>query len=77
VAVKIFGTITNVERIARGPGIRVLTRLKSQWGGGNWRKLKGIARVEAANGVIRRAEVHYYEAHGVGKRDMKVKMYLD
>lgn len=74
---KIIGTIQNIELIARGPGIRELQRLKKQFGDGKWRKLKGDATVELVNGKIRLAEVHWYEAHGIGKRKFKIKQFLD
>jgi hypothetical protein len=57
--------------------IRVLGFLQSEYGRGRWRKLKGTATVLLEDGTIRRAEVHWYEAHGIGKRQMKIKRYLD
>ena len=57
--------------------IRDLARLREQYGGVRWRKLKGIATVRLGNGRIRTVELHWYEAHGVGKRKMKIKRYLD
>ena len=57
--------------------IRDLARLREQYGGVRWRKLKGIATVRLGNGRIPRVELHWYEAHGVGKRKMKIKRYLD
>lgn len=51
--------------------------VKAYGGGKKWRKLKGAATVELANGKIRRIEVHWYEAHGVGRKELKVKRYLD
>jgi hypothetical protein len=74
---EIIGEITNVERIAAGSSIREIARLRKQFGAGRWRKLKGVATVRLANGRIRRVELHWYEAHGVGKRKMKIKGYLD
>jgi len=47
------------------------------YGAGRWRKLKGAATVRLPSGRIRRAELHWYEAHGIGKRDLKIKRYLD
>jgi hypothetical protein len=73
----IVSEITNVETIAKGRSIRSLARLRAQHGGSNWRKMKGVALVELANGRTRRAEVHWYEAHGVGKKDFKIKRFLD
>jgi hypothetical protein len=69
--------ILDIELIAVGPGIRDLDRLRIQFGSGRWRKLKGVADVKLLNGNIRRAEIHWYEAHGIGKRKMKIKRFLD
>ena len=74
---EVLGPITEVETIARGPGIRELPRLHQTYGRGSWRKLKGVARIRLANGSIHRAELHWYEAHGIGKRELKRKRYLD
>lgn len=65
------------EVVAAGPGIRVLSHLRKIYGPGRWRKVKGIATVRLPNGVVRRVELHRYEAHGIGKRDLKIKRYLD
>lgn len=74
---EITGNITNVETIAAGSGIRDIVRLRKQYGPGRWRKLKGTATVKLENGNFRTAEVHWYEAHGIGKRKMKIKRFLD
>jgi hypothetical protein len=74
---EIVGEITDVETIAAGSGIREVARLRRAYGRGRWRKLKGVARVRLSNGRIRLAELHRYEAHGIGKREMKRKRYLD
>lgn len=74
---EVLGLVTDVEIIARGPGIRELPRLRRMYGRGSWRKLKGVARIRLASGRIRVAELHWYEAHGIGKREMKRKRYLD
>jgi hypothetical protein len=74
---EILGPIEDVESIAVNLSIREKDRLKSQFGGRRWRKLKGVALVKFPNGVIRRAEVHWYEAHGIGRRKMKVKGVLE
>ena len=66
---EIIGTIENIEIIAIGKQIRELQRLRKQYGYGRWRKLKGIAYVRLVNDNIRRAEIHWYEAHGIGKKD--------
>ncbi len=76
-AFEIIGEITEIEVIATGNTIRDLARLKKNYGLGRWRKLKGIAMVRLSNGRIRRAELHWYEAHGIGKREIKRKRYLD
>ncbi len=72
---EIIGEITDVETIAVGSGIRDIARLRKAYGRGRWRKLKGVAQMRLANGRIRLAEVHWYEAHG--KRESKRKRYLD
>jgi len=74
---EIISEITDIERIAVGSSIRDLARLRKQFGKGRWRKLKGIATVRLANGRIRKVELHWYEAHGIGKRKLKIKRYLD
>jgi hypothetical protein len=74
---EILGDITDIEPIAMGSAIREVARLRRQYGRGRWRKLKGIARIRLANGRIRRAELHWYEAHGIGKREIKRKRYMD
>ena len=75
---EIVSDITDVETIAAGTGVRDRARLRKQYGGGRWRKLKGVARVRVLSGRIRLAEIHWYEAHGVGKREFKLKLpFLD
>lgn len=74
---EIVGDIDNVETIAVGGRIRDIMRLRKQFGSGRWRKLKGIAAVRLANGRVRMAEVHWYEAHGIGKRKMKIKRFIE
>jgi hypothetical protein len=73
----VVGTITQVETIAAGLSVRVRSFLRKTYGRGRWRKLKGIATVRLPNGKLRRVELHWYEAHGIGKRDLKIKEYLD
>jgi hypothetical protein len=73
---KIIGKIRNVECIAAGSGIHDLRRLYKAYGKARWRKLKGVARVELPDGTISLAEVHWYEAHGIGRRQMKIKRLL-
>jgi hypothetical protein len=74
---EIIGTIQNIETIAVGSRIRDVAYLQKVYRHGRWRKLKGIADVRLPNGRIRRVELHWYEAHGIGQKDMKIKQYLD
>jgi hypothetical protein len=74
---EIVSAITNVETIARGRGVRSRDALKRKYGSANWRKLKGTVRVRLADGTLRTAEVHWYEAHGIGKKEFKIKRFLD
>ncbi len=74
---EIVGEITVVETIASGKGIRDLKRLRRSYGKGRWRKMKGIARIRLVTGRVRLAELHWYEAHGIGKKEIKRKRYLD
>lgn len=74
---EIIGNIEAIETIAVGSRIRVLDYLQKVHGRGRWRKLKGVASVRIPNGEIRRVELHWYEAHGIGRKDMKIKHYLD
>ena len=75
--IDIIGEITGIETIAVGPRIREIKRLRKQYGKGRWRKLKGIPRVRLATGLTRLTELHWYEAHGIGKKEIKRKRYLD
>lgn len=72
-----IGHISEIEVIAAGPGIRVLRHLRKAYGRGRWRKLKGVATVRLPNGRLHVVELHWYEAHGVGRRDIRIKRYLD
>ncbi len=74
---ELVGSITNPAVIAAGPGIRVRSRLRKIYGRGLWRKMKGTATVRLPNGALRTVELHWYEAHGIGKRELKIKRYLD
>lgn len=74
---EIIGQISEIKTIAIGTSIREIKILREQFGRGRWRKLKGIAQVKLQNGRIRLAELHWYEAHGIGKRKMKIKTFLD
>ncbi len=73
---KIVGEISDVEIIATGSGIREVARLNKKYGYGHWRKLKGVSLVEFLNGEMELAEIHWYEAHGIGKKEMKIKHLL-
>jgi hypothetical protein len=70
---KIVGRITDVESIASGTAIRERKRLWKAYGKGRWRKLKGTADVQFSDGTIRHAEIHWYEAHGIGAKEYKIK----
>ena len=70
------GSIANIEPIAVGRGIRDLARLQKQYGKGSWKKLKGFASVRLIDGTIHTAEIHWYEAHGIGKKEFKIKFPL-
>lgn len=73
---EIIGDITAVEPIAMGRGIRDRRRLQKLYGKARWRKLRGIATVRLADGTIHMAEVHWYEAHGIGRKEFKLKFPL-
>jgi hypothetical protein len=74
---EVVGEISNVELIAEGAKLRMLRVLEKLYGKGRWRKVKGTATIRLQNGRIHRAELHWYEAHGIGRRRMKFKRYLD
>ena len=75
---EIVSTIENIETIAEGSSIRVRHLLIKRYGKGRWKKKKSTATVKLSDGSLRLAEVHWYEAHGIGKRDMKIKFpFLD
>jgi hypothetical protein len=74
---EIVGRITSIEIIASGSGVRVRRFLRKAYGAGRWRKLKGLAMVRLPNGALRRVELHWYEAHGIGRRDVRIKAYLE
>jgi hypothetical protein len=73
---EVIGGIENVETIAVGGRIRDIMRLRKQFGPARWRKMKGVATVRLAGGQIRRAELHWYEAHGIGRKKMKIKHFV-
>ncbi len=74
---EIVSDITDIEVIAVGKSIRDLERLREQYGDGRWRKMKGIAIIQLSNGSVRKAEIHWYEAHGIGRKEFKRKGYLE
>jgi hypothetical protein len=74
---ELVGDPTDVQTIATGRGIRELSRLRRLYGKGRWRKMKGVARIQLKDGRIRLAEIHWYEAHGIGKKEFKRKRHFD
>jgi hypothetical protein len=75
---ELIGEISEVKTIAAGTGVRDRARLRKVYGRGRWRKVKGVAQVRLPNGRIRLAEIHWYEAHGIGKKEFKLKLpFLD
>ena len=74
---EIISKIKEVETFATGTGIRELPRLRKIYGFGHWRKRKGIAHIKLSNGMTRIAELHWYEATGIGKKEFKIKRFLD
>ena len=73
----IMGEVEEIETIAVGGRTHDIMRIRKQYGPGRWRKLKGVAKVRLQSGRICKAEVHWYEAHGIGRRKMKIKRILD
>jgi len=73
---EIIGDITHVETFAVGSSIREIARLRKLYGRGRWRKRKGISKVRLEDGAVVLAEVHWYEAHGIGRRDLKIKRII-
>jgi len=74
---EVVGPIEQIETFATASGIRELARLRKIYGRGRWRKRKGIATVRLSDGTIRLAELHWYEATGIGRKELKLKRYLD
>ncbi len=74
---RLIGEIDDSETIAEGSSIRDLVRLVRTHGRGHWRKCKGHGMVELRNGAVRHVELHWYEAHGIGRRELKIKRYLE
>ena len=73
---RVIGDITGTETIATGSGIREIARLRKRYGRGKWRKRKGFAQIRLATGEIVQAELHWYEATGIGKRELKTKAFI-
>ncbi len=73
---EIVGPVRDIETIAAGRAIRPLRQLRRRYGKGRWRKRKGVATVRLQDGTVHKAEVHWYEAHGIGRREMKIKFPL-
>jgi len=73
----ILGEIYDIETIAVNRSIRELERLQKTYGSGRWRKLKGIATIQLEDGTVYEAEIHWYEAHGIGRKEFKIKYLLE
>ncbi|WP_141611423.1 hypothetical protein [Litorilinea aerophila] len=73
---RIISDIRNIETIASGRGVHIRKYLERYYGRGRWRKMKGVATVELADGTFWEAEIHWYEAHGIGRRDFKIKRLI-
>jgi len=74
---EILGEISEAETFATDSEIREIARLRRVYGRGRWRKRKGIARVRLGDGSIHLAEVHWYEAAGIGRKELKIKHLLE
>jgi hypothetical protein len=74
---EILGEISEIETFATASGIREIARLRRIYGRGRWRKRKGVARVRLPDGSIHLAEVHWYEASGIGRKEFKIKSLLE
>jgi len=72
----IIGEIEYIEVIATGSSIKEVSRLRKHYGKGRWRKLKGVAKIKMFDGSICNAELHWYEAHGIGRKEFKIKRIL-
>lgn len=74
---EVLGEIHDIEIIAIGSAIREIERLRKVYGSGRWRKLKGIATIQLEDETVCEAEIHWYEAHGIGKKELKIKYILE
>ncbi|HVF59559.1 MAG TPA: hypothetical protein VNJ70_07095 [Thermoanaerobaculia bacterium] len=77
VVFRLVSELESVETIAEARSIRDLPRLNRTYGRAHWRKRKGVGTIELENGAMRRAELHWYEAHGIGRRELKFKRYVE
>ena len=74
---ELLGSITDIETVAVGNSIHDISRIRRVYGAGRWRKLKGVGSIRLPNGAVRTAELHWYEAHGIGRKEIKRKRYVD
>ena len=74
---EIIGPITHIETFVTGSSILEIGRLRKLYGKGRWRKRKGNARIRLGDGSIHLAEVHWYEASGIGKMEFKIKRFIE
>ena len=73
---EILTEFRNVETIAAGRGVYIRRHLDRIYGKGRWRKMKGVATVQLADGTVCKAEIHWFEAHGIGRKDYKIKKVI-
>jgi hypothetical protein len=76
-AIEVIGEIAQIETIAVGRAIRELPRLQRLYGTARWRKMKGVAKLRLSDGTVCNAELHWHEAHGIGRKEIKLKRFLD
>lgn len=74
---EIVGEIRDVETFASGSGIRELPRLRKLYGDAHWRKRKGFAEIRLPDGSLHQAEIHWYEVSGIGKKEFKIKYFIE
>ena len=74
---EILREITHAETFAAGSSIREVARLRKLYGKGRWRKRKGIARIRLRDGTVHLAEIHWYEASGIGRKELKIKRFIE
>lgn len=73
---EIVGELREIETFATGAGIKEIGRLRKAYGPGRWRKRKGVTEIRLGDGSVRTAELHWYEASGIGRRELKIKYLL-